>query len=80
MQTHRVKFSTEAELPAPQAPEGYKAAYWRERVMGLSRPELARLLNLGTATIGRYEKSATVPEVYRLACTALAAQQGKPTW
>lgn len=65
---------TTQEWPGDEAPEGKRAAYWREHVMGLSRPAMAELLGLTSQTITRYEESDEVPAMYRLACAALTAQ------
>jgi hypothetical protein len=71
MKSHRLKFTTEPIAPAADTPEGYRAAWWRERVLGYSRPQLADALGLHTTTIETYENSQTVPLQYGLACAAL---------
>ena len=71
MRAHRLKFTTAADQPPLDAPEGYRAAWWRERVLGYSRPQLAQALELNESTILRYEGSQTVPLEYSLACAAL---------
>ena len=71
MRSHRLKYTTQPERPAEDAPEGYKAAWWRERVMGFSRPQLAIILGLTDGTILRYEKAQEVPPQYRFACIRL---------
>lgn len=73
MRSHRLKYTTQPERPAEDAPEGYKAAWWRERVMGFSRPQLAIILGLTDGTILRYERSEEVPKQYRLACVGLTS-------
>jgi DNA-binding XRE family transcriptional regulator len=70
MRQHRVKLTT-VEPPAADSPEGYRAAWWRERILGYSRPQLAAAIGLHENTIADYENSATVPQQYSLACAAL---------
>jgi hypothetical protein len=69
-----------AKPPGADAPEGERAKWWRERIMGLSRPALAEQLGVHPATIDRQERSATVDSVYRLACAAVANEQAEWCW
>jgi len=75
MRSRRLKFTTEATPPNPEDPEGYRAAWWRERVLGYSRPQLAQALGLHPGTILAYEKAETVPLAYSLACAALQVER-----
>lgn len=59
--------------PSLGAPEGLRAAFWRETVLKLSRPALADLLGVQSQVVERYENADKVPERYRLACAALGA-------
>lgn len=72
----RLRPTTAAKLPNPKAPEGVKAAWWREHVMRLSRPALAERFGITSATVANYEAAETVPTMYRLACGALSAGVG----
>lgn len=60
--------------PSLGAPEGTRAAWWRENVLKLSRPALADMLDLTSQTIAKFEGQAKVPIMYRLACSAIAGQ------
>lgn len=71
MKSNRLKFTTSPEAPATDRTEGYRAAWWRERILGYSRPQLAQALDLVASTILRYEGMDTVPREYSLACAAL---------
>ena len=64
--------------PKPHDREGYKAAWWRERVMKVSRPELAERLGITSGTIFRYENSDDVPTLYKMACKGL--NDGRDAW
>lgn len=71
-QVRRLRPTLPAEPPRPAAPEGQRAAYWREQTMRLSRPALAVILGIkSTKTIAKYEGMDVVPLEYRLACAAL---------
>lgn len=64
-----------AKLPA-NAPEGMRAAWWRENVMRMSREKLAEALsakglNMSVGSIKRAEASPKVSQFYKLACAAL---------
>jgi hypothetical protein len=57
--------------PLPcSASEGLRARWWREHVMGMSRPQLAEALGIDDQRIYRYESARMVPPLYRLACAA----------
>jgi len=70
-----------AELPRgrnidkPRPPEHELAMAWRKNVLRLSRPALAKLLNIGITTIIDYESGRGTPKAmhhYRLMCAAVA--------
>jgi DNA-binding XRE family transcriptional regulator len=67
-----VRFTTPEKFPGKTSPEGARAAWWRERVMEMSRPELALHLDITDQTIAAYEAMDKVPVMYRLACSAFA--------
>ena len=69
----RLRRAVPVKHPGLSAPEGQRAAWYRENKMGLSRPALAERLRLTSGTIARYEGMPEVPETYRLAIAALAA-------
>ena len=71
---HRVRRSVPAAAPRYNAPEGQRAAWWRENQMRLSRPALAERLGIkSNQTIGKFERMTEVPLWYRLACASIAA-------
>lgn len=67
----RLRPTTPPEVPAADAPEGLRAAWWREHRMGLSRPELAERLRISPQTVTSYEGLDVVPQIYKLACAAI---------
>lgn len=69
----RLRPTTAPHWPGDTAPEGQRAAYWREHVMRLSRPALADLLGVSLSTVVRAETDQELPNTYRLACAALCA-------
>lgn len=74
MRSHRLKFTT-TRPPERDDPEGYRAAWWRERILGFSRPQLAEALDLSSTTILVYERSNALPVIYGLACAALQVEK-----
>lgn len=71
-QVRRLRPTVPAAPPRHNAPEGHRAAFWREQIMRLSRPALAIILGIkSTKTIAKYEGMAVVPLEYRLACASL---------
>lgn len=70
----RLRPTVPASPPRYNAPEGQRAAWWRENQAKLSRPALAEILGLTGQTIWRYEAMKEVPIGYKLACAALHAK------
>lgn len=68
-----LRLTTPDKLPK-NAPEGLRAAWWRERVLKMSRPELAKQLGMTPLAIFNIETSQTakVRDTYRLALAALS--------
>ena len=62
---------TVKEQPLQDAPEGLKAAWFRQNVLKVSRSELATWLDVSAKTIEREEAREAVSTLYRLACAAL---------
>lgn len=69
----RLRVAVPAKHPGPAAPEGQRAAWYRQEHLRLSRPALGERINLTPGTIARYEGMSKVPELYRLAIAALSA-------
>jgi transcriptional regulator with XRE-family HTH domain len=68
---HRLRARTNPLAQPPRSsPEGLRARWWREHVMGMSRPQLAEALGIDDQRIYRYESARVVPPLYRLACAA----------
>lgn len=71
---------TTSQRPTGNAPEGLSAAWWRENVLGISRPALAELLEISAKTVKREETGERVSTEYRLACAALDAKLDQWSW
>lgn len=80
LKIYRLRPTTSEEVPSPDAPEGMRAAWWREHRMGLSRPALADRLGINFQRIVRYEQMIVVPQLYRLACAAISADAENFDW
>jgi hypothetical protein len=72
MRVRRLAIPTPEKSPR-DGPEGLQAAWFRERILRLSRPHLASRLGVSTKTVERQESSPHVSNQYRLACAAVAA-------
>jgi hypothetical protein len=71
---------TGPETPTDEMAEGLRAAWWRERVLEISRPKLAELLGVSAKTVTREEQRSRVSTEYRLACAALDAELAGWSW
>lgn len=79
--TRRLKRTGSTERPVQDAPEHVKAKWWREEVMGLSRPALAEMIGRSVAYIEDMERGTQRPSgapitdytAYRAACASVAA-------
>jgi hypothetical protein len=75
----RLRITTPDTAPV-DATEGTAAAWWREHILGLSRPGLAQLLDISSKTIEREESRDRVSTQYRLACAAINASLDEWAW
>ena len=79
MTNYRLKYTTPEALPN-DASEGLRAAWWRERIMGMSRRELADAIGVKSViTITKHETEGPTTQ-YRLACSALSYELEKWDW
>jgi hypothetical protein len=75
---HRRRITLLVE-PTDNAHEGRQAAWWRENILQVSRPQLAKIIGISSRTIERYEARKVVPKIYRLACDTISRNRN-PTW
>lgn len=66
--------------PPDDAPEGRRAAWWRENVVKISRPVLAEHLGITIDTILRNENLEKIPRIYRLACASVDCGDDNWNW
>ena len=54
----RVRRTTDEKPPPASAPEGRRAAWWREHLLKMSRPQLAARLGVHESMLYRQERAA----------------------